>query len=373
MGRRNKEKERKSAAAEQAVVTFLRSRPRVVPKPIESFAAFSSQRQSLVNRYRSHFLRDPDDWCCKIKSRSEDRRFVELVRFVFAKYPAASHLEQTWIAHAAEPDNWPDFRLWHIATARGDSLYKKCAKEYLSRTEAHHFVAATNLELRSAFVYAYVRAATSEANARRIAKSRIAAHVANAAFRSGFWRDAACYFARHPTSIAEISDLADFFAARRERDEEFSLKGRSLAALRKRMEEWHRELHKAQTICGGSWQGIPIADCEFYGGSTDKMTRWIFRQIKTGNDLFREGQRQRHCVAAYKSQCMSGVTSIWSLQYEHPIGLVHKGVTIELDATTMEIVQVRGFANRLPYANEQATIQAWAKQNGLGYDIDNVW
>jgi hypothetical protein len=130
------------------------------------------------------------------------------------------------------------------------------------------------------------------------------------------------------------------------------------------MEEWHRALRKQQTICGGSWAGSPIPDAEYATGSEAKKAVWRFRQIKTGNDLFKEGQRMHHCVASYKFLCQQGDVSIWSLSCEYPIGHVNKGVTMEVRKDGA-IVQCRGFANRLPYANEVTMVKRWANQHGL--------
>ena len=90
----------------------------------------------------------------------------------------------------------------------------------------------------------------------------------------------------------------------------------------------------------------------------------MLRQIKTGNELFREGQRMHHCVASYKSACIEGLISIWSLSCEFPIGHVNKGVTLEVTRDG-GIVQCRGFANRLPHANEVTMVKRWADRCGL--------
>jgi hypothetical protein len=174
------------------------------------------------------------------------------------------------------------------------------------------------------------------------------------------------FFARNPTTIAEMNNLVDFIRAAKEEDESFALKGRTLPALRRRMEEWHRALQKRQAICGGSWTGAAILDVEYRAGRDDNPAVWRFRQIKTGNDLFREGQRMHHCVASYKSRCVSGDVSIWSVTCEYPLGHINKGVTLEL-RTDDAIVQCRGFANRLPYANEAAMVKHWARECGLSW------
>jgi hypothetical protein len=71
-----------------------------------------------------------------------------------------------------------------------------------------------------------------------------------------------------------------------------------------------------------------------------------------------------HCVATYKFACERGYISIWSLTSEYPIGRHNRGVTMEVTKDG-GIVQCRGFANRLPYANEAAMAKRWAFEHGL--------
>ena len=163
-----------------------------------------------------------------------------------------------------------------------------------------------------------------------------------------------------------MNDLIDLLRAAKEEDNGFSLKGRTLQSLRRRMQDWHRALQKQQAICGGSWPGSPLPDIEYSTGREDKAAIWRFRQIKTGNDLFAEGQRQHHCVASYKRFCASGEVSIWSLACEYPLGHINKGVTIELRKSGA-IMQCRGLANRPPHANELVMVKRWAREHGLSW------
>jgi hypothetical protein len=73
-----------------------------------------------------------------------------------------------------------------------------------------------------------------------------------------------------------------------------------------------------------------------------------------------------HCVASYKQRCMSGDVSIWSLACEYPLGHLNKGLTIELRKSGV-IMQCRGFANRLPHANELIMVKRWAREHGLSW------
>src|SRR5262249_3858988 len=150
-----------------------------------------------------------------------------------------------------------------------------------------------------AFWYAFARAQGADLNvALQIARTRLTGFPVV----MPFWKDVARFFACNPISIPEMNDLIDFFQAANEQDVEFSLKGRSLAALRRRMAEWHRALRRRDIVCGGSWEGYPLPDVEYEAGGKDRRAIWHFKQIKTGNDLFKEGQRMHHCVVTYKAR-----------------------------------------------------------------------
>ena len=379
MGKRNRLKEAHRAAARNAVAAVLRKHAvRPDKAAAETFLDFSPERRRAVDALRPLALRNPEAWRCRIKSRLEDRRFLDLVRFCFARYSVAPHLENLWLVDIADDfvdavaavdpraprrTDRPCLRSWYIVAAQGGSLYRAAARAYLTRLETHHFLDAPR-EIESAahaFWYAFARAETDDrAAALRVARSKLT----DFSVASSFWKDVARTFARHALAVNEIDDLVDFVRAAKAEDESFSIRGRTLGALRRRMEEWHRALRKEREISGGAWPGLPIPDVAYVAGSEEKRAIWRFRQIRTGSDLFHEGQRMRHCVASYKHACVAGSLSIWSLTCEFPLGFVSRAVTLEVRADGA-IAQCRGFANRLPHPNEAAMVKRWADDHGL--------
>jgi hypothetical protein len=340
--------------------------------PAVALRDFPPQQRQAIGAFRHRALRAPEDWRCVIKSRLSERRYLELVRFVFARYPVARHLENAWLDehHYLLSDDsgrmaapMADLRHWYILVAQGGSLHKQATNAFMSKAETHHFLTAPLAvgSARHAFWYSVARAQTeNRALALRIAATRLA----GCSVAAPFWREAARFFVRHPTTPAEMNDLIDFFRAMKEEDAGFSLKGRTLETVRRRMEAWHRVLRKQQAVCGGAWEGHPLPDVDYEVGSDHRRAIWRFRQIKTGNELFKEGQRMHHCVVTYKGGCLRGEISIWSLTSEFPIGKQNRGVTMEV-RNDGAIVQCRGFANRLPYANEVTMAKRWARDHGL--------
>ena len=385
MGKRNRLREDQRREAERRVCAVLEASSRVDARPgaPESFADFKPELRKKVAEQRAFALRAPEDWRCRIKSRSHERRLIDLVRFPFARFGVAEHLERAWIEEIDDdfidgitpPDPWemhpgatrrrgaPDLRRWYVVAAQGGSLYKFEARAYLSKQETHHFLTAPReiASAKRAFWYAVARAQCDRADvALRIARCK----VTNYSIASTYWKEVARFFARNPLPIQGMDDLVDFLSAAKREDEAFTLKGRTLEALTRRMEDWHRVLRRNHAVGGGAWIGSPLPDVAYQTGRDDKRAIWRIRQIKTGNELFDEGVRMRHCVASYKSSCMAGHISIWSMTCEFPIGMVNKGVTMEVTKDG-RIVQCRGFANRLPYGNEVMTAKRWAREHAM--------
>src|SRR5215510_2109392 len=378
MGKTQRLREARRRDVERVVCAVLEAHSKrdVGPRAVERCDDFKAEYYNKIKALRGYALRAPEDWRCRIKSRSEERRFIDLLRFSFARYRVAVHLENAWIEEFTDdlvarigelPDapaaNRPDLRRWYLVAAQGGSLYKQHTSRYLTKLETHHFLTAPDdvTSSQQALWYAVARAQTERIEiARRIGQSQLVRH----SIASSWWREVARFFARNPVPLHEMNDLIDYLRIAKTENAEMSLKGRSLHALQRRREEWHRALRKHNAIGGGSWAGRPIPDVDYEAGSEKKKAVWRFRQIKTGNELFREGQRMHHCVASYKPLCLNDQVSIWSLTSEFPLGHINRGVTIEVRKDGA-IVQCRGFANRLPYGNEVAVVRRWATEHGL--------
>jgi hypothetical protein len=379
MGKKIKLREAERRAADEALQARLRAHARTDAGPafIGCYAEFAPLYRARIESYRGFAIRAPEAWRCRVRVRDPEQRFLDLVRFTFARFPVALHLEQAWTdeLHAAAGHGrgadalllpelaQPDFRHWYILAAQGNSFYRETASCYLSRRETHYFLAAPAAVTSTtrAFWYAIARAVTEDDDvALRIARSKIAAFPV----MWTFWRGAATFFARNPMQILEMNDMIDFFQAAD--DDGFTLDGRSLPALRRRMAEWHQTLRRRAIACGGRWNGRAMPDAVYETNDENGRAVWWLRQLKSGDELFREGERMHHCVVSYMPRCLAGLCSIWSLSCEYPAGKLNRGLTIEVDQDGA-IVQCRGLANRAPYSNETAMVRRWAGDNGLSW------
>ena len=383
MGKQNKLREAQIRAANEAICARLRAHARTKSPPhlfIEHYAQFDPIYRRRIEAYRQFALRAPEAWRCRLRVRAPEKRFLDLVEFTFAQYPVAVHLQRAWtnelhactglIENTAVADEIAhrrfDFCHWYILVAQGHSLHEKLGAIGFCRRETHHFVNAPAEVTSSvrALWYAVAMAESGDSEvALRVSRSKVAGLRAD----QSFWLDVARFFARTSTSVLEMNDLIDFLNAQDEEDGDYSLDGRTLASVRRRMQEWHHALRARALVCGRSWKGHPLVDAQYETLGLNGLAVWRFHQIKTDAELFRERERMHHCVVSYHRQCTRGDTSIWSLTCECPPGNHNRGLTIEVTSDGL-IVQCRGFANREPYANEMEIVQLWAREHGLRLD-----
>ncbi|MGJ4891899.1 PcfJ domain-containing protein [Bradyrhizobium sp. HKCCYLRH3099] len=332
--------------------------------------------------FSADIIRAPEAWKPQLKTRDPARLRLAAARHLFARYPVAAHLEQIWIdADGLERDERDLRKCWYIVAAGGGSLYKAGASAVLSRKEVHAFLNPLGqVGFDEAIWQAIARSYTDDpALASRIARSKIARTPRG---EIAFWREAAQFFCAQPTTLEEIDDLCDYFAHRRRRDRKFSLKGRTLAALRRLMHAWHRELAVIARIeaerrriemrrqhptaraaqLPSHWAGAQLAEWS-WSPSSAKRDEYVITQLRSAEDLVAESRAMHHCVSSYAAKCITGHASIWSLRHRHA-GRTQRLLTIELDRQH-RAVQVRGFANRVAHADERKVLERWAKARGI--------
>lgn len=386
MGKKLKIREAQKRAEEQALFARLRASTRTKVRPgfISSFCDFAPPYRAKIERYRPFALRAPEDWTSGVRARSPELRFVDLVKFVFTRFPVVRHLELAWTsdlepagadggaATAADATGRgrAPFELggadpcrWYILAGQGKSLYNEATHPFISKRETHYFLnapAAVTSTVR-AFWFAVAMAAGENAEvAERVSRTKLAGYP----IEWKFWKDVARFFAVNPIPVLEMNDLIDYCQAARDLDDTFEVHGRTLNSLRRRKAQWHQMLRDTAQFDDDKWPGRPMPDTVYRTEGEKGSAIWRIHQLTTGNELLREGVRMQHCVHSYKSRCMNALSSIWSLTCEYPVGSFHRGLTIEVDDLGA-MVQIRGFANRLPDENELAVLRRWAGDFGL--------
>ena len=378
---RRQEAERARVEAYQHSLRRVSQRTRPPPD-------FQNAIDEVKRDFESHVLRDAWAWKPQLKTRDAARLRLAAARYLFARYPVAEHLEQIWIdCEGLGADESRLRKHWYVVAAGGGSLYKAGASRWLSRKEVHAFLNPLgSVDFEQAIWQAIARSYTDDPGvALRIAHSRI---VWTLRTQLDFWREVVRFFCTHPTTVEQMDDLCDYLAARRRRDRQFSLKGRTLASLGRQMREWHRDLAAVARIerlrrraeaanhrvrgptripepSSASWRGAAIADWSWSPSSKlpSRREEYVVAQLRTAADLVAETRAMHHCVASYAAKCIAGVASIWSLRRREGSN-TQRLLTIEVDRQS-RAVQVRGFANRAPHAEERKVLDRWAKARGI--------
>lgn len=374
MIRRRREAERERIAQYDATLRRAQRTPRAAPD-------FARALRDAAQGFAGVLARDPQAWQPKLKTRDPARLRLAAARHLFALYPVPHALEEVWLDGSnLSVDETTLRRRWYVVAARGRSLWKEEARDWLSRKEVHWFLnSPAYLGFDAAIWLAIARSYTEDLGvAQRIARSKIA-RTPRADF--SFWRDAARFFCGNPAPVEEIDDLCDYIAARHQQDRTFSLSGRTLGSLTRQMQDWHRDIAAVARIEAarrafradgkgepdpGRWAGSVLADWDWQpSGSQARKRReeFVVTQLVTANELVAESRAMHHCVWSYAQKCISGGCSIWSMRRRSP-GRVDRLLTIELDQRNRAI-QVRGFGNRLANAEELQVLGRWAKAMGI--------
>jgi hypothetical protein len=378
MIQRRQDAERERIEIYEATLRRVARRPRLAPD-------FAKAIDEAVRGFAGEVVRDPQSWHPQMKTRDAARLRLAAARHLFARYPIPSMLEQIWLDDAGLDAQEIQLRKqWYVVAARGGSLYKAGAGQWLTRKEVHAFLnPPAGVGFNEAIWYAIARSYTDVPNtAMCVARSKIARTPRG---ELPFWREVARFFCANPLPVEAIDDLCDYLAECRRRDRRYSIEGRTLASMRRRMHEWHHDVAAIERIeairrrarqaaahgrgvaaADLAWAGSPLADWEWTPSAKDakaKGERYVVRQLKQAEDLVMESRAMRHCVSTYAGKCIAGHASIWSLRRCTKTG-IDRLLTIEVDQQHRAI-QVRGFANRLAHADERNVLERWTKARGI--------
>lgn len=326
----------------------------------------------------AHFtvwLRPFNEW--KPKSRNVDRQFSSLARHLFAKYDVPLFMDSVWQKGDGKAKGW----FIHIAQGKNirtaSSLPIKMTKKM-----AHYFIQApSSYDAHSAFRWAQIHAlGGNKAIADAITETRMVREFKDEAF----WLSVIRFFIANPLLDTRLyNPVVDYIWNQKYENRivfvergvvheagpeqpNFSMQGRTPAALVKQVENWHRRLGRETR--GGSlqWKKSTIADYKYVEGKAKQhnMKIWTINELLSSDELIAEGRTQNHCVATYARSCFSGSTSIWTMDKQENT-LRQKLLTIELHNQSKTIRQIRGLRNRTATSTEMETIRRWAHKNGL--------
>lgn len=330
----------------------------------------------VLARYRASWMSSPGLW--RNTGEGLYGSLGSLASHLFGRYPAPPILVPVWLL----PDDGvhaTTLRWWFIEHVRGRPFRKVGGLSIpMTRKMEHLFLASPpHLSVTAALRRAEVLAlGGSDELVRAVLASRLGRTLEDGAF----WRPIVHWLVNHwdelmPEHVEEIIDGIHGIAlaptvihtpgepiVEPPRCPDFSIKGRTPTSLRREIERLRQLPHV--TADGPQWPASSIPGMTWHEDGACPLT-WDIVELRNAKALRIEGATLHHCVADYTSACWRGKSRIWSLRCRAGEAASHPRYTIELDPKAGALVQIRGFANRLPGPRPMRVIQAWASQHGL--------
>lgn len=307
-------------------------------------------------------------------------QFTQLAHHLFARYAVPAFMTSVWFElppGAVLPQHG-----WYKHLGLGQNIRTAGLPLRVTRAMAHWLMQAPHHYTAVAAVrWAQVLGlGGSEALARAVAGTRLGTVLANEAF----WESVLQFFINHRSfDLAQVGPVVDFvqhqkfewragvspagvFGQQPPPRPEFSIKGRSVASMRRLVEDWHQQLGRERRLRSFSWPHSRFNDYRLIERTDQEGNPrvWTITELLTSRTLFVEGKAMRHCVATYAGRCARGQSTIWSMELEHRRGR-HRVLTIEVDMATRTIREARRIGNVLPQAAEREILERGAAREGL--------
>jgi hypothetical protein len=253
---------------------------------------------------------------------------------------------------------------WFVHIGMGGNIRRAELPLRLTERAAHWFLQApADSSIVGALRYGQVRGMGGD--------SHLAAAAAESAMRQilpdePFWESVLHFFVNHPAmGLSQIGPVVDYLYAQKFGSGEpagaiadalfddapepgLTMKGRTVPALLRRIDEWHERLAREMKRPKSVWEPSGITPlCVEQPDSYKVPHQWVVRELLNSRELMEEGREQRHCVFSYGANCLNGSCSIWSLRVRSRSDARFRRLfTIEVNNARRAIVQVRGRCNK---------------------------
>lgn len=349
---------------------------------------------ALAHHYKD-WRREPEYW--KPETRNPRRQFASLARWLLAQYDVPLFMDAAWLSGVE--DRARKQQEWFKHIGNGQNLRTADIPIALTKKAAHYALQAPReTTVEGGLRWGQVLGMGGD---EYLAKALLGTRLAEAQQDEAFWATVVQFLVNNPMlAPAQIGPMLDYIHhirfvpqqfldadGRVERvgplEPEFSMKGRTVPALMRRVEEWHRNLAKETRRGAMEWARSEILEFvlaqrerhpEARDGSVERKITWTIQELLSSKELNEEGKAMHHCVATYAPVCVRGTCSIWSLGLAESHDPVRRRImTIEVNNEQRMIVQARGRFNSLPgqkhasaRLNQAADVlRRWAEDQGL--------
>jgi hypothetical protein len=322
------------------------------------------------------WLRPLDEW--QPERGNADDQFAHLLRHLLARYDVPRFLDAAW--RAGFSIEGLTQQEWYKHVGRGENIRTVGGLPMpLTRRMAHYFLQVpADTPILAAFRYAQV---LDLGGGDRLARSLVGTRIGTCFEANDFWESAIRWLIEHP-EVAPVhhGPLIDYL-----HDQKFvpslplglvrgharlvpprphlSMRGRSASSLLLAVERWHRQLAARQGTFT-CWKPTGMPPLVITEAREGEEKRYAITELISSAELEDEGTAMGHCVASYRSSCICGHSSIWSLTVEYAAGRVERLLTLEVCNWRREIIQARGRFNRMPEPDELCLLTRWTHAGG---------
>ncbi len=325
--------------------------------------------------YQNRWIRPLESW--KPRSRNRRRQFSHLLRHLLTEYKVPSFMDQAFYF-----DN-SDHIHWFIHIGQGKNIRKASHLPlHLTKKMAHYFLMAPpDFTINEALRMGQILGLGGRMP---LVKAILGTFLRGSFENDPFWVSVLQFLInQNDLEKKQIHPLLDYINHQKYVSQEmvlgrgqmetvpppqpnFSMKGRTLSALNRDVQSWHRELQiRKRRFKHRTWSPVSIPDYEYIiSEGTVEQRIYQIRQLLTSDELYLEGKAMHHCVSTYVSDCVEGDCSIWSLTCEDVYYGKRRRVTIELEPDKT-ICQAKAKYNEDPSGEEMQVMTRWAMKNGL--------
>ena len=307
--------------------------------------------------------------------------FSSLARHLLAAYPVPAFLTSVWFeGQSVESERRQG---WFIHVGAGRNIRKAGMPLSYTKRMAHHFLQAPDhFSVEAALRWGQVRGL---GGSKELALAVAATLLGRSLESEGFWVTVVHFLVNHPElDLARVGPVVDYIHHQRFVPQEvlveagelvelgppqpnLSMKGRTARSLLRQVGDWHEKLKRPSRFVSLKWKLSGIGEFRHIERDVPGGLRcWTIRELTSGEELRREGEAMRHCVASYARACARRETSIWSMQFENDERRF-RVMTIEVDLATRTICQSRRRGNAPPNEKALGIMKVWAEREGLKF------
>ena len=313
-------------------------------------------------------------------SFNHERQKSDLFKHLYVKYPIPNFfydmMKERSAISAGYPKNYyiqtHNYEVdWFFCLAQGGS-FQKMVKDIMTKKEVILYLTAPeNYSIKTAFLYAKMKIrGMSDSTIYRLIRKDFFNLINPMSYTRNEERFNALldFYAKFSPEMSEqdFDAITDFILHRSNNNDNFSLKGRTLASVMLLSETWHTLSQKSDLGKTTRWEGVQEKIWSVENEKEEFI--WEIKELKSNIELINEGRKQHHCVGSYVSLCASGRCNIFSLRRYNSKSLnEHIGSRVTIQLVGNDIGQVYKFLNSLPLDSEKRIIRSWASSMGYHY------